>query len=414
MPSPAKTDRRTIGEREFIWMVAMIMALNGFAIDTMLPAFPDMADGLKIADRNDIQFVISTYLFANAAGSLVIGPLSDRIGRRPLLLGSIAGYMLFSILSGMAQSYDMLLGLRIAHGLCGGGLGVLAAAIVRDRFSGDRMARIMSTTFLIFMVVPVLAPSVGQVVLWVADWRAIFILFGVAGAIVALWVWIRFPESLDPANVVPLQPRQMLAAWNSVIRHRTAIAYMLGGGILQGAMFGFLNSSQQVIADAFGAKELFTLCTAFLGIGMALGNFTNARIVERFGARRVSHSAVIAFILMGAAQLAGHWIAPQSLLLFLLLLIPNMALAAFVGANFSSIAMQPFGAFAGAASAFQGFVRMVLAAGIGAWIGQQFNGTSIPVSIGFLGCGTASLLLVFWGERGKLFSRPGTTQYMPL
>lgn len=414
MSAPAPSNRPAIGEREFIWMIALIMALNGFAIDTMLPAFPDMTASLKIADKNHIQFVISSYLFANAAGSLVIGPLSDRFGRRPLLLGSLAGYMGFALLSSMARDFEFLLGLRIAHGLCGGGLGVLAAAIVRDRFSGDRMARIMSTTFLIFMVVPVLAPTVGQMVLWIADWRAIFLLFAAAAAAITVWVWMRFDESIDPDNVVLLQPRQMLSAWSGVVSHRTAMAYMLGGGILQGAMFGFLNSSQQVIADAFGAKELFTLCIAFLGLGMGLGNFTNARIVERFGARRVSHSAVIAFILMGAAQLAGHWLAPHSLLLFLLLLIPNMALAAFVGANFSSIAMQPFGAVAGAASAFQGFVRMVLAAGIGAWIGQQFDGTSVPVSLGFLCCGTASLLLVLWGERGRLFTRPKTTQYLPL
>ncbi|HEV7234065.1 MAG TPA: Bcr/CflA family drug resistance efflux transporter, partial [Sphingorhabdus sp.] len=199
-----------------------------------------------------------------------------------------------------------------------------------------------------------------------------------------------------------------------VVTHRTAAGYMLGGGIVQGSLFGYLNSSQQMFDRVFGAADFFTIGFAIIAIGIAVSNFTNARIVERFGARRVSQAALLTFIAFGALQLLAAKLAPSSLPLFLAILTANMAMVGFIGSNFSSIAMTPFGDVAGAASSFQLFVRTLLAASIGAAIGQQFDGTVEPVAIGFLLCGFSALMLVLWGERGKLFTRPGTTMRAPM
>jgi MFS transporter, DHA1 family, multidrug resistance protein len=409
-PSPT----HTLGDKEFVAMMAILMALNALAIDTMLPAFPAMAAGLGIAGSNSIQYVITSYMLGMGVGSLLHGPLSDRFGRRPVLFASLLGYVFFALICGRTSSFELFTFMRFAHGLCGAGLGVVATAVVRDRYSGDAMAKRMSMIFLIFMIVPVIAPTIGQLILWFAGWRAIYYLFAVAALAVLSWVYWRLPETLAPENVTPLHGPAMLKGWREVATHRTAGAYMLAGGLAQGAMIGFLSSSQQIFEHVFGAADIFAFCFAFVAIGMALANFTNSRIVERFGARRVSQTANILFILLAAIQFGASYWFPASLPLFLILLTGNMAFMGFIGSNFGSIAMQPFGAFAGTASSFQNFVRSVISVGIGGLIGQSFEGSVAPIIAGFFLCGVASLLFVLWGERGKLFTRPGTTRHMPL
>jgi len=409
-PLPPK---RTIGPRELTVMMASLMALNALAIDSMLPAFPAMAKGLGLTDANRIQYVISVFLAGTGIGALVHGPLSDRFGRRPVLLTATIGAAIFSLACSISPSFEMLLAMRFAHGLMAAAMGVLVVSVIRDQFEGDAMARRMSTIFLIFMIVPIIAPTIGQLVLLFAGWRTIFDLMAFMAVAAAIWVYYRLPETLHPENVIPIEPHALAKAWKSVIFNRNAAGYMLGAGIVQGALFGYLNSSPQLFDIVFGAADFFTIGFAIVAIGIAVSNFTNSRIVERFGARRVSQAALVTFICLGAMQLAAAEFAPRSLPLFLILLTANMAMVGFIGSNFSSIAMTPFGHVAGAASSFQSFAKTVLAAAIGAGIGQQFDGSAIPVAAGFLLCGLIALALVLWCENGKLFTRPGTTSPVP-
>jgi MFS transporter, DHA1 family, multidrug resistance protein len=410
-PTPKKPK---IGERELIAMMAMLMALNALAIDAMLPAFPRMAKGLGLSDVNLVQYVISIYLLANGFGSLLHGPLSDRFGRRPVLIGAVVGYILFALACSFVQSFEMLLAMRVGQGFCGAALGVLVTSIIRDQFEGDAMAKRMSTIFLVFMAVPIIAPLVGSGVLLFAGWRTIFDLMAFMAIIMLIWVVFRLPETLDPSEAIPIKPSAMAKVWRRVVTHRTANSYLIAGGIAHGALFGYLNSSQQIFDKGFGMPEFFPYGFGIVAIGIACANFTNARIVERFGARRVSQTALLSFIVLGAGQLLAALLAPQSLILFLTFITLNMAMIGFVGSNFSSIAMQPFGDAAGSASSFQNFVRTVLSASIGAGIGQQFSGSAVPVAAGFLICGLVALLLVWFGEQGQLFTRPGTTKHVPM
>jgi MFS transporter, DHA1 family, multidrug resistance protein len=394
-------------------MMASLMALNALAIDAMLPAFPAMASGFGLTDANRIQYVIAVFLAGTGIGALIYGPLSDRFGRKPVLLIATVGAAVFSLACSVSQSFEMMLAMRFAHGLLAAAMGVLVVSVIRDQFEGDAMARRMSTIFLIFMIVPIIAPTVGQLVLLFAGWRTIFHLMAFMAVAAAIWVYYRLPETLHPDNVIPIEPHALAKAWGKVVFHRNAAGYMLGAGIVQGALFGYLNSSQQTFDKVFGAADFFTIGFAIVAIGIAVSNFTNSKIVERFGARRVSQTALLTFIVLGALQLAAAEFAARSLPLFLILLTANMAMVGFIGSNFSSIAMTPFGDVAGAASSFQTFVRTVLAAGIGASIGQQFDGSVTPVALGFLVCGLLALLLVLWCEKGKLFTRPGTTLPLP-
>ena len=407
MQSSSPTEK-SIGPRELTVMMASLMALNALAIDAMLPAFPAMVRGLNLTDPNQIQYVISVFLAGTGIGALIYGPLSDRYGRKPILLIATIGAAVFSLACSISPDFQMMLAMRFAHGLLAAAMGVLVISVIRDQFEGDAMARRMSTIFLIFMIVPIIAPTIGQMVLLFAGWRMIFDLMAFMAIAAALWVHFRLPETLAPENVIPIEPHALAKAWKVVVLHRNAAGYMLGAGIVQGALFGYLNSSQQLFDKVFGAASFFTIGFAIIAIGIAASNFTNSRIVERFGARRVSQTALLTFILLGALQLLAAQIAPTSLPIFLALMTANMAMIGFIGSNFSSIAMTPFGHVAGAASSFQTFVRTVVAASLGAFIGQQFDGSVVPVAIGFLGCGLVALCLVLWCEKGKLFTRPGT------
>ena len=400
------------GDREMVFMMAMVMALNALAIDSMLPALPAIAEGLGVAVANDRQYVISTYLFGIGAGSLLYGPLSDRFGRKGVLVPALFAYVAFSIGCGLATSFPMLLALRFGHGMISAALGVIVVAVIRDLFSGDAMAKRLSMIFLVFMIVPAIAPTMGAGVAALAGWRSIFIVLAVMGVVMVLWLR-RLPETLHPEDVRPLDLRTMIAGWATVTRHRRAAGYMIASGMMQGALYGYLNSSEQIIADIFHARSWFPLVFACVALGIATANFSNAAIVERFGARRVSQAATFAFMATSIIQIAVALSGAETLWMFTVLMMVNVGLIGFIGSNFGSIAMEDFGHMAGVASSYQSFAKTLLAAAVGALIGQQYDGTTLPLAYAFLISGAVGLVLVFWAERGKLFTRPGTAPKTP-
>ena len=405
-PSPDQPTRRApLGPRELVGMMAMVMALNALAIDTMLPALPDMGQALAAPDANARQHIVTAYLLGTGAGALVYGPLADRYGRRRVLMGALLAYTLIALASAFGTSFAPFVILRFVHGLAGSALGVVVVAIIRDLFEGDAMARRMSLVFLVFMGVPVIAPAIGQGVLMVADWRWIFGVLAAMGAMMMVWVGIRLPETLRREDVVPLSVRAASAVWRTVVLNRSATGHVLAAACAQAALYGYLTSAQQIVADIYDAADRFAAVFAGVAVGIAIANWSNSRIVERFGARRVSQAALILYIALGATQL---WLAqgpPMPLWQFTVMMAANVGLIGFLGSNMGSIAMQPFGHVAGAASSFQSFARMVIAAPLGGLIGQAYDGTLRPLAWGFVGCGVAAAVLVVWAERGRLFRR---------
>lgn len=407
---PAPTPR-AIGDREFVVMMATLMALQALSLDSMLPALPAIAGALDAGDPNRRQLVIGVYLVGSAIGALFPGALADRYGRRPVLFAVLGCYFLLALVCAAATSFAMLLAARASQGLLSAGLSVLPNAIVRDRFSGDRMASVVSTITLVFLAVPMLAPSFGQAVLAFAGWRWIFGVTAAMAVLVGAWVWLRLPESLDATDRQPVHLRSILGNMTAALGERSAIGYVVGAGVLWAGLFGYLNSSQQLIAEHFGAGTSFPLIFAGMAGGMALSNLANARIVERFGARRVSQAALFAFIFVAALQVWRSFGGHEGLWDFVLLMGTQMALIAFMGANFTSIALQPFGRTAGAAASAQMFTRSTLSALLGIAVGQSYDGTARNLSLALLIGGVIALALVFYSERGVLFRRlypPGT------
>jgi DHA1 family bicyclomycin/chloramphenicol resistance-like MFS transporter len=268
---------------------------------------------------------------------------------------------------------------------------------------GDKMARMMSLIFVIFLMVPAVAPTIGEGILQVGSWRAIFGTMAVLGVLMGLWVYIRLPESLSADNRQPIRPRTIAANMGRALALPSTFGYVIGSALVFGALFGFINSSQQLITETFGAGDIFPLVFAICAGSMAVASWSNSRIVERFGARRVSHTALFAFIIVSAVQVMFAFQPDEQLWQFVPLMAINMALLGFIGSNFGAIAMNPFFAIAGAASSAHGFVRMTTAALLGGAIGYAYDGTARPLALALLASGLACLVLVLLSEKGKLF-----------
>jgi DHA1 family bicyclomycin/chloramphenicol resistance-like MFS transporter len=395
----------SIGQRELIVMIALLMSLNALCIDGMLPALDDIARDLGAESGNQRQLVVGVYLLANGLGCLLPGSFADRFGRKPVIMVALAAYALFSLIVATLDSFGALLVARGLQGLFCAGLMVAPNAIIRDQFEGDRMARIMSSVSAVFITVPVIAPSLGQAVLLFAGWRWIFVGLACLAGLAALWAWLRLPETIHPENRQRIEVPAILRNMRLALLNRISVGYMLGAALLMGGVFGYINSAQQLIGEHFRAGRWFPVVFGGTAAMMAVSNIVNSRIVERFGARRVSHTGVIVFIGVSAAQVWAAIYRDGQLAWFLPLMATNLALLGFLGANFSSIAMQPFARIAGAASSVQTFFRMFGAALVGIVIGQSYDGTARPFAFALLIGSSAALVLVLFSERGKLFRR---------
>ncbi|MGB3471072.1 MAG: multidrug effflux MFS transporter [Erythrobacter sp.] len=405
--------RKPISERELIWLMALLMALQAFGIDAMLPALDDMAVSLGVAEGNDRQYVIGVYLLTAGLGAIWPGAMADRFGRRSVLLGCIGVYITLSLACALVTTFDQLIAVRAAAGFFAAGIVALPPAIIRDRVGGDKMARMMSLIFVIFLMVPAIAPLLGEQILKIGNWRTIFVAMALQGVLIGCWVYFRLPESLKPENRQQIIPSVIVRNMGTALTNRSVIGYIFGSTLVFGALFGFINSSQQLISDGFGRPDLFPYVFGICAGSMAFASWSNSRIVERFGARRVSHTAVFAFIAVASLQVFFAFSHEETLWEFVPLMAVNMALLGFIGSNFGSIAMTPFFHIAGAASSMQTFIRMTIAALIGGLIGQAFDGTARPLALALLASGIACLLLVLFSEKGRLFSPPQAQQRYP-
>lgn len=414
MSSPPSQSSRPFGERELIVLMASLMSLQAFGIDSMLPALGQIGGDLG-ASGNDRQYVISAYFLGSGIGAFFPGAFADRFGRRPVLFVGLMSYVGLSLACSIVQDFETLLALRLVQGIACAGLSVVPTAIVRDRVGGDRMASMMSLIIMIFLAVPLFAPAIGQMILHFFEWRRIFDAMAVMGTIIGIWVWLRLPESLTDENVQQLDPRTILKNMGQSLSNRISIGYVVGSALVFGSLFGFLNSSQQLISETFGAGDYFALIFGASVLGMVIASFTNSRIVERFGARRVSHTALVGFLIVSLLQMLSASHDGQTLWEFVPLLALNMTMLGFVGSNFSAIAMQPFQQIAGAASSVQTSLRMITGALLGGAIGQAYDGTALPLGIAMTLSALAALALVLYSERGKLFRRPNQARrYMEL
>lgn len=391
-----------------LWeLVALMVAITGLvalSIDMMLPALDDIAEDLAVEAANGQQNVISSYLLGFSIAQIVYGPLSDRFGRKPVMMGAIGVYLLVTLICALTPSFSLLLVARFAQGAAAAASRVITVAIARDLTSGRRMAQIMSLVMTAFMAVPVLAPAMGQVIMVVADWRWIFGALFVFGIILLGWIQIRLPETLHPEYRVPLRVKTTLATFAEALRNRQLLGYTFAAMAFFGGLYAFLGSSQQVFVETYGMGDnQFPLAFAVIATGMGAVSFINSRLVQRLGQRRLAHTALIVFTTFSLIHTAVLLAGVHSTVAFLVLLAITLAALGLIAANFSSIAMEPMGHIAGTAAAAYGVLSGMGGTVIGWSIGQLYDGTAIPLIAGQALMGAAAIAIVLVTERGQLF-----------
>ncbi|WP_119943160.1 multidrug effflux MFS transporter [Neorhizobium sp. NCHU2750] len=386
-------------------MMAALMACNALAIDIMLPALQQIGEALGVDNPNHRQYVVSTYLFGFGFAQLVYGPLSDRFGRRKPLMIGLAIYIISAIAVVFVPSFAGLLILRFTQGLGSAATRVISVSIVRDVYGGRAMAEVMSLIMMVFMIVPVIAPGTGQMVLFFGNWHLIFAFIAVVGAVVMWWIARRLPETLASEDIRPFTASSVLAGFVIVLTNRVALCYTLASTFILGALFGFVNSAQQVYVGVYQLGAAFPLAFACVALFMSLSAFVNSRLVGRFGMRRLSHGALLGFMTVTFCWLLVQLLSPHPMPLVLFLAFFSLTMFQFgwIASNFNSLAMEPLGHVAGTASSVLGFLGTVGGAAIGAMIGQSFNGTALPMIAGFFSVSVVGLVFVLIGEKGKLF-----------
>jgi DHA1 family bicyclomycin/chloramphenicol resistance-like MFS transporter len=392
------SETRAPGRKEFIALIAALMASNAMAIDAMLPALPAIGAALGVAEDNDRQLVITAFLLGYGASQIIYGPLADRFGRKGMLVGSLAAYAGFAALSGFASSMALLLAARFTQGIASGGMRVLVVAVIRDRFHGAAMAQIMSTAMIIFMLVPVLAPSLGQAVLAIGTWRHIFIMLAAYGVILALWSGFRLPETLARADRRPLSVGSIASAVAQTLRDRASIGNTIAATLAFGGLFAFIGSVQQIIFDIFHAPAMIGIAFACIAGPMGISSYANMRLVMRAGPRALLLRALAALSLISCLHLAVALLWGETLWSFILLQALSMACFGLVGANASALAMAPMGHIAGTASSLQGLISTIGGALIGLVVGQMFDGTTIPLVSSFAIGGALALVAALWAN----------------
>lgn len=402
-PPVTPSSTAPLGPREFVALIACMMAMTALGIDSMLPALPAIGETFALANPNDQQWVIAVFMFGFAGGQLLWGPLSDRFGRRPILLITLALGGIFNAIAAFSASYELLLAARFASGVAVASSRVVTVALVRDCFSGRAMARVMSLAFIVFMAAPVLAPTVGTLVMLVAPWRWIFWLLAAAAAATLAWVSLRLPETLHAEDRLPLSLTRLAHGTKFALTERTSIGYTIAMACVSAGLFGFINSISQVLDVVFGAADRLAIVFASVAGLMACANLLNSRIVMRFGTRLISHVALLGFIFFSIVHLGFALSGAETLWSFVIVQALMMGCFGLSTANFGAMAMDNMGAIAGTASSVQGFISTAGGAIGGILIGQAFNGTTIPLYSGFLIGGLMALGAVLVTEHGRLF-----------
>jgi DHA1 family bicyclomycin/chloramphenicol resistance-like MFS transporter len=401
-PAAPQAPLKPIPYAELVAVTGAVMALNALAIDMMLPALGVIGDALGAERENDRQLIVIVYIIANGVSQLFMGPVVDRYGRRKVLLIALGAYAVGSLLSVVAQSFMLLLAARVFQGAATAGARVAVLAMVRDRYAGADMARVMSVAITIFMAAPIFAPLIGQGVLMIGSWRWIFGALLIYGALMAAWAVFRMPETQSAAARPALSFGKAFASYGEFFSMRASLGYVAVQTLLFGGLFGFISSSEQVYVEQYGLGPWFPAAFGASAVGFALAAIINAKIVTKVGMRRIARSGLIGLIALQIVHLLFHGAVAESSIAFAAFITATLFCMGFVTPNAQALAMEPAGHIAGVAAAASGFATGAFGGAIGGLIGWFYNGTTVPLIAAFAVLGAAALAASLWADGGAL------------
>ena len=393
--------RTEIGFSEFVALMAFVTCFVAMSIDLMLPALSQIGQDLEVLRDNDTQLIITTIFIGVAIGHIFYGPLADVVGRKPATYLGFAIFILGTSISLFSYSIAMMLLGRFLQGLGAAGPRIVTIAIVRDKSEGPEMARVMSLIMTVFVLVPVVAPIIGQGILWLSGWRMMFVFLLVAALAILLWFGLRLPETLIVEKRSKFSVKIVINSFKEVISNRVAMAYVIASGLGFGAFLGFLNSVQQVLQDLYHLGAKFPFYFAVLATGIGVASFINSKLVMRFGMKTlVLGTQMITVIISLLALISTFWLSavPPLWCVMVYFMLVLMGIGLLFG-NLNALSMEPFGHIAGLASGLIGGVSTLIAVIAGMLVGQAFNQTLIPIMLGFILLPGLSFAMTYWASR---------------
>ena len=389
--------------REFVIIISLMMSLAALSTDAMLPALPQIGSELGVQSTNDRQLVVGILFLGLAIGQLFYGPLSDKTGRKPAIYIGFGLYILGNLLSVFAPTFQVILAGRLIQGLGISAPRSVILALVRDRYKGRGMAQVMSFVMTVFILVPMIAPTLGQTILLFAGWRSIFLAFIGIAVIAVTWFGVRMPETLKPENRAAFSLQRIMKAAFEIMKNRTALGYTLSAGLIGGAFLGYLNSAQQIFQEQYSLGARFPLVFAIVASSLGLASFLNARLVMRFGMRFLVRWSLM--IIFGLAVivfgLALSYDGQPPFLLFMAYIMMTFFCVGILFGNQNSLAMEPLGHLAGIGAAIVGSLSTFISMPLGTTIGQNYNGTVIPLVVGLAILSGLSNGIVYWTESSR-------------
>lgn len=396
---------RKIGEVEFIGLLAILMCLSAYSIDAMLPALATIGADFKVLKSNQPQLIISALFIGLSCGQLFYGPLSDSVGRRRAIFLGLAAFIVGSVICIFSTSLNVMLLGRVLQGFGASGPRIVSMALVRDKFKGDAMARIMSFVMAVFVIVPTLAPAVGQFFMNVFQhWRAIFVSQLALGFLALTWFSIRLPETLYPEKRKKFSFQQFYKAAQQTFNTKSSIYYALASGFILSAFMGYLNSAQQVFQDYFLLGDQLPLFFGILALALGSASFTNSQLVLKLGMRKLVWMATSVLTFMSLGYFFAILLFPEviSLTSFMTVMFIVFFSTGILFGNLSSLALEPLGEIAGSASAVIGTLQSLISVTIGLVIGQMYNGTLYPLMTGFAVMGVLTLAALYMARKHSL------------
>ena len=395
--------KRGPGYREFVTLMAVMISITALSIDMMLPALPEIGRDLRVGHANDVQLVVSVLLFGMGIGQLLFGPLSDSFGRKPVIMTGFVIFIIGCLSSIFSTRFELMVVGRLIQGIGTGGPRTAIIALVRDQYGGRGMARIMSVVMAIFIVVPAIAPALGQAVLLTMGWRAIFGVLMIQGIVALTWFTIRQPETLSRDDRIPFSSGRILDGVLGVCKNRLSMGYTLASGFIAGVLMSYLSSAQQIFQEVYGLGREFPLYMATLALFVGGASFVNSRIVMRFGMRVLSHRAILLFIvlmtiyLVVTYQMGGR----TPLWLMMVFFAPSFFCMGILFGNLSAVAMEPLKHMAGIGAAIIGSLSNFISSCLGAIVGRCYDGSTLPLASGFVIFGLLTAIAMRWAENSQ-------------
>lgn len=391
---------------EFVVLMAALMSIVALSIDAVLPALPMIGDHLSVTNPLDNPKLITSIFLGLGFGQLIFGPLSDSFGRKPIVYAGFVLFVIASFICITTKSFEMMIFGRILQGVGLACPRTMCIAMIRDSYEGDYMAKIISIVVMVFILVPVIAPTLGQFLMNNYGWKFIFTFTLLFGVLVMLWFWLRQPETLKEKYRIPYRLKIFKTGTLQFFRIKSAVIYTLLSGFITGSFMVYLSTSQQIFEKQYNLAEEFPLIFASLAISVGLATFMNSQLVIKYGMKNIVHVAMLSYVFISLLFLLIYNTgANPSIEILIIFFALQFFTIGFLFGNLRALAMEPMGHIAGVGSALNGFISTVMAVPIANYIGSFINNSVTPLFIGFLVCGLVSVMLFYYNNSGfnKLF-----------